>query len=382
MFLVLLIIILFLLYWIFEFFRILYLRGKINTRILVTGSRGKSSVTRLIAAGLNAGGITSLAKVTGSEAQIIFPDATTKSLNRQGMASIIEQKKLLVLAARNKVDTLVLESMSLRPQLMKTESQNIVDPHMMVLCKISPDHLDITADSTQGLVRAFAGAIPEGCRVVTMDQPELDILAKYAPRGTEIDIAETQTAIDMDQFTYLEHVENVQLALQVCRQLGVDENTALQAMYRVEPDPGALRVTSLVINEQPVTFVQAFAANDPQSVMTIRDKLGHLFTKPPLVILNTRSDRPYRSRQMLDLLCDNLHPRECILTGNGHISYLAGKLDKAGIHTVYLKKKSRLAAHLVKTIQAPTTLLGIGNYWGMQNNWTDKSSPEIGIPKQ
>ncbi|HPG96753.1 MAG TPA: poly-gamma-glutamate synthase PgsB, partial [Rectinema sp.] len=43
-------------------------------RILVNGTRGKSTVTRLIAAGLAAGGLRVYAKTTGSAARIILPD--------------------------------------------------------------------------------------------------------------------------------------------------------------------------------------------------------------------------------------------------------------------------------------------------------------------
>ncbi|SVE24307.1 uncharacterized protein METZ01_LOCUS477161, partial [marine metagenome] len=45
--------------------------GKIPLRIHVNGSRGKSSVTRLVAAGLRSGGLKVLAKTTGSAPRII-----------------------------------------------------------------------------------------------------------------------------------------------------------------------------------------------------------------------------------------------------------------------------------------------------------------------
>ena len=45
--------------------------AQLPIRIHVNGSRGKSSVTRLIAAGLRAGGLKILAKTTGTSARII-----------------------------------------------------------------------------------------------------------------------------------------------------------------------------------------------------------------------------------------------------------------------------------------------------------------------
>ena len=48
--------------------------SKLPNRIHVNGSRGKSSVVRLIAAGLRAGGFKTLAKVTGTSPRVIDKD--------------------------------------------------------------------------------------------------------------------------------------------------------------------------------------------------------------------------------------------------------------------------------------------------------------------
>ncbi len=50
--------------------------NRIPIRIHVNGTRGKSSVTRLIAAGLRAGGIRTCAKTTGTLPRMIMPDGT------------------------------------------------------------------------------------------------------------------------------------------------------------------------------------------------------------------------------------------------------------------------------------------------------------------
>ena len=70
-------IILILLLFILFTFGIIEFRGheanlsKIPIRIHVNGSRGKSSVTRLIAAGLRSGGFKTVAKTTGSSPRVI-----------------------------------------------------------------------------------------------------------------------------------------------------------------------------------------------------------------------------------------------------------------------------------------------------------------------
>ena len=61
---------------------------KIPTRIHVNGARGKSSVTRLIAAGLRAGGVSTMAKTTGSAPRIIDKngiDTVLKDIRSRGI---------------------------------------------------------------------------------------------------------------------------------------------------------------------------------------------------------------------------------------------------------------------------------------------------------
>ncbi|MCK7480234.1 MAG: hypothetical protein M0C28_25450 [Candidatus Moduliflexus flocculans] len=67
-------------------------------RIGVTGTRGKSSVTRLIAAALRGSGRRTLAKTTGSRPMLILPDGTEREIPRPGPATILEQKRLLRIA--------------------------------------------------------------------------------------------------------------------------------------------------------------------------------------------------------------------------------------------------------------------------------------------
>ena len=81
--------------------RILHRRrlARIPIRIHVSGTRGKSSVTRLLAAGLNEGGVVAAAKTTGTLARMIFPDQEEIPVYRPLGANIIEQKRVIASAA-------------------------------------------------------------------------------------------------------------------------------------------------------------------------------------------------------------------------------------------------------------------------------------------
>lgn len=74
----------------------------IPVRIHVNGTRGKSSVTRLIGAGLRVGGYKTYTKVTGTFPRIILPDGSEAAIHRNEKANILEQLKVIKFCAPNK----------------------------------------------------------------------------------------------------------------------------------------------------------------------------------------------------------------------------------------------------------------------------------------
>ena len=75
---------------------------KIPIRIHVNGTRGKSSVTRLIAAGLRGGGIKTLAKTTGSSPRFIDSQGDDHIIQRFRPASIGEQIRMISKFSKDK----------------------------------------------------------------------------------------------------------------------------------------------------------------------------------------------------------------------------------------------------------------------------------------
>src|SRR6187549_3597063 len=88
---------------------------RIRIRIHVNGTRGKSSVTRLIAAGLRAAGIRTCAKTTGTLARMIMPDGSEFPVFRPSRPNVIEQLRIVRRAAANDAHALVIECMAVQP---------------------------------------------------------------------------------------------------------------------------------------------------------------------------------------------------------------------------------------------------------------------------
>ena len=64
-------------------------------------------------------------------------------------------------------------------------------------------------------------------------------------------------------------------------------------------------------------FVGAFAANDPQSTLDIYNKISSYYKDlKKCIFLNTRSDRQYRTIQLLSLVYDKIVPDKLIIRGN------------------------------------------------------------------
>ena len=120
----------------------------------------------------------------------------------------------------------------------------------------------------------------------------------------------------MARFPYLEHRDNVSLALKVCELSGVEKETALEGMIHTQPDPGATIIWEIMCNGTHNYFVNVFAANDPTSTLDIWNQLQKTIQDAPVCIFfNTRDDRRYRTSQLLSLIYTQLKPNRVIVRG-------------------------------------------------------------------
>jgi len=293
----------------------------IPNRIIVNGTRGKSSVTRLIAAGLRAGGFNVLAKTTGTKPRIIINNDTENSVVRLGRANIQEQISVIKKAARGKMDTVVFENMSLRPDLQYIEENRIIQPNLVVITNVRADHLDVMGPTLNDMVRSFINAVPKNCPVVTAEKELYDEIRTRAEQRSILVEQSHEEDVDekeMNNFAYLEHRENVALALAVCRRMGVEEQAARKGIFNSRPDPGALRKYNLVIGGKETVLYNALAANDPDSTYLIYERLGKP-RKNLYILVNCRDDRIDRSLQMAELLREKIPADDYFICGRNTV---------------------------------------------------------------
>ncbi len=301
-------------------------REKIPIRIHVNGSRGKSSVTRLIAGALRGGGISAIAKTTGSTPRIIYEDGSETPLYRLGKANIKEQFHVLGLAAQRKPDAIVIECMALQPGLQAMSERRIIQSTIGVITNCREDHLDVMGPTERHVAQALAGTIPKGQTLVTAEIEHIDILreaCKYMKSNMEVISANDLDAIsniEMARFGYYEHRANVAVALHVAGLCGVSREKAMAGMLNATPDVGALRMYDVKFFGRKICFVHGFAANDPQSSHHIWELSNRIFPEYArrIMLLNLRTDRGDRSRQLGEAITTwTTQPDFVVLMGTG-----------------------------------------------------------------
>jgi poly-gamma-glutamate synthase PgsB/CapB len=358
-------------YFLLESLAIARARASVPVRICVTGTRGKSSVVRLIAAGLRKGGKQVVAKTTGSKPVFLTPTGDEVPLRRRGGPRILEQGHVLRLAKRCGAEVLVCEVMSIRPENYATELHRILQPQCLVVTNVRLDHLADLAPSVEEASRAFADGAPPGATVFTLSgespQALFDRLEENGVRV--IDCASVELDEQVTSLPYLEWKGNLQLALGVCEALGVPRATALSGMRAVRPDYGALKAWRIGVGDPPRPWiaVSAFAANEPGSTLAALNKARDRWDLGDLRLvglLNLRSDRADRTEQWCRTLGSASAPFDRLFVAGGGASAAVRHLRKTYPRPV-APLRSRTAEGVLKEIRAAEpeggVLFGFGN---------------------
>jgi poly-gamma-glutamate synthase PgsB/CapB len=282
--------------------------NKIAVRILVNGSRGKSSTTRLVRAALAADKQRLVvAKTTGSAARFIYPAGKERPIIRKNsIVNVIEQIAVIARAAAVKAHTVVIECMAVDPLLQRLNQDVLIQSQIGVITNVRPDHLDEMGGpdrTVEGVARSLCEGMPVGGICFTAERDLYPILLEEATRRNcrlEYVDPDSVTDAEMRHFPWICFPDNVAIALAIAEYEGVPRQAALAAMYAADPDPGVLRVDDCHHNGVRFKAVNLFAANDPQSTCQNLDLLRkrRLVTGGISLLINCRPDRAERNGQM------------------------------------------------------------------------------------
>ncbi len=345
----------------------------LRIRIHVNGARGKSSVTRLIAAGLREAGIRTVAKTTGTLPRLILPDGSERPIERVSRPNVIEQVGIVRKARRERAEALVIECMALQPHLQTLCELKFVRATHGVITNVRADHLDVMGPTVTDVAKALANTTPVRGKLFTAEQQYLPIFAAAAADRQSLLLVSTPedtaavTDEEMAGFQYMEHPENVALALKVCAELGIDRATALAGMHQATCDPGAMCMNEIEFFGRRIVFANAFAANDPSSTASAWqravDQAGPVETRVALV--NCRADRPERSWQLGETCQSWEGVDRFLLIGTGrHVFRRAALLqgvEPERIQDADASDVPRLFETIVELLGTSGLVVGVGN---------------------
>ena len=261
-------------YLVVEVVRLERHRKAVPLRIAVTGTRGKTSVVRLLASVLREDGRSVLAKTTGSEARYVLPDGSEEEVLRLGAPSIIEQKRLLARGARMGVDVVVAEIMSVHGENHEVEAQRILRPHLVLVTNFRVDHVEAQGSTREDVAATLALDVPPGSRAMVPEGEWEDRFASLVVgRGGEVSAVPAGVASPPEGCG--EFARNLDLVWEAARSLGVEDDVCREGICKSKGDLGALQAWRYPEEGGGARWivVNAFAANDPESTLRIQDRV-------------------------------------------------------------------------------------------------------------
>jgi len=361
----------FVLYLIYERVDLNQLRKSIPLVITVTGTRGKSTVVRLLASIFRESGKVVLAKSTGSQAQYILPDGTVEGVARRGVVSILEQKKALKKAVMLKADCLVVEIMSIRPENHLVESQCILKPNIVLLTNIRRDHTEAMGEREEDIAKVLQLDFPEGAEVYVAQEHKEHLDPKIfqtrslhltvVPQTPVLSPADPDSALLRNEFS-----ENLDLVTAVAKRFGIDDAVIVGGIRNAIHDIGRLKIWTLQLGGKRIFVVNGFAANDPDSTSKVLEKAHEILAGKAGVytgLLNLRADRPDRTVQWIDALNTGMaNEFTQIYVVGGHANVVKRKVDTA--QTLALKSPDIMTQIIAEGMEEGGVIFGFGNIGG------------------
>lgn len=269
--------------------------------IHVNGIRGKSTVSRLIDAGVRAGGYKVFTKITGTSPRIIDTFNVEREINRKGKANIKEQIKTINWAYREGAEVLITECMAVKPEYQYICENKILHADINIITSVREDHLDEMGKSLDEIASSLANTIPTNGAIFTSDEKYFDFFKREAiKKNSKVFINREEK----EEYWEIDFPSNVALALEVCKYIGIDEKKALEGMKNYHRDPGVLKVLLYKNRENKIYFINAMAANDPNSTEIIIDRLSKkdYWNNKRYLLVNNRGDRVSRWEQYISFV--------------------------------------------------------------------------------
>ena len=257
--------------------------ARVPIRILVTGTRGKSSLVRLLHAGLSACGLRTWARVTGVLPRELSPGGA-RVIRRVAPASFLEMRWWLG-QIPEVADAIVMENSAVSPDLQGAAARWL-SPTLLVWTTLRSDHEDAWGPGVEAAAQALLRGVPEGTPVAAGPEA-VRVRGALEARRCPLTLAPAAESF---------REGNLQLALAALGMaLGAEPPApAEEAMRALAPDIADFRV----LGEGEDLLAAAFSANDVESTGRLFQETGW-DPEETTLLYHHRLDRPMRLRVFL-----------------------------------------------------------------------------------
>ncbi len=316
------------------------------------------------------------AKTTGTAPRIIDSKGKDRIIHRLRSASIGVQIKLLRLFSKEKPDAVVMECMAVQPEYQWISEHQMIQSHIGVITNARPDHLEEMGPTIDDVKKSLGNTIPYNGKIVLGEKNIVDSVSDVtALRSTKYFVADENKITDsqLAGFSYIEHPQNIAIALKVCKELGIDQETALNGMQNSNPDPGALVINNIDFGAGKIYFINSMAANDPVSTLQIWNIINSKYfpNNYCTIYLNCREDRRSRTIQLLEVIYKKIKPKQAIIRGK-KIEALVDKMvsfsPKTSTTIVQENEPIQFSIDKFKKLSSDSVLFAIGNQVGFGQN--------------
>lgn len=351
-----------------EYARLTRSLHKIPIRILVNGTRGKSTLVKIIHEILRQSGQKAFAKTTGDEPLEYLPDGQIKMISRNAPASIIENIGILRHWANEFPEAIVMECMALQPEAQRNLSTHIFKPNYILISNIHFDHAEAMGDQLREMVSTILECINDSANILTTNQVE-EKLKQFGKSLANIRIAKAERFPERFYSIPSQLVDqNWSLIKSMTDQLNINLQIAYHCFREVHLSMN--RKVSIRNPNLNYSFGNLFSINDHESAaMFIQHSRQNQISKAQEVVLfNARSDRPVRTKYFAELVLQEFPQNINIwITGSGkQLAKNIFRRKNIGCNSITLMSPKEVLDKLKSRFDIPATIYGIGNLCGMQ----------------
>lgn len=345
-----------------KYFHIIRLNS-IPIRIHVNGTRGKSSIVKLLTQALQSQGIRTVAKMTGDSPILYSTDGVQSPFPRKGSARMQEQIELIKIATAQHAQAIVVECMALQPEFQEISETEMIHATHTIITNIRRDHAEVMGLTIEDVAGCLALSLPHHGTLICQNQNDVSLLFNNIntnPINVLIANKETNNLLIANQETNDVLNQNINKIVElVLQDLGVAKaHNCVDTMTLPRP----LSVNYLDHN---FVFLDLFSVNDIDSFTLLLENKREDLPGPLIVIFNTRADRPLRTLSFIEYFKKSQF-LTCIVLVGSHVPWAKRQLRECQYLDCRHYDISRIMQILTTQYGKHVfTIIGAGNFKGI-----------------